>query len=69
MAAKKKITRTPPGKRPNLRTLSGKTQKELQKLLGRQKAGTITGNKLETGLKEVNNDLEKLSIWIHLICK
>jgi hypothetical protein len=65
MAAKKKVTRTPPGKRPNLAV---PTQKELQKLLGRQKAGTITGRELETGLKEVNNNLKKLSIWIHIPC-
>jgi hypothetical protein len=62
MAAKKKVTRT------HLRRLSRQTRAELKKLAGRQKAGTITGNELQTGLKEVNRSMKKLSIWIHIIC-
>jgi hypothetical protein len=67
MAAKKKVTRTPRAKGPEL-AVAVKARKKLQKLLGRQKAGTITGKELETGLKEVSTDLKNMSIWIHIIC-
>jgi len=66
MAANK---RTPPKTLKGLKALSKQTKKELKKLTRRQKAGTITGRELKTGLQEVNRNMGWLSIWIHDICK
>jgi hypothetical protein len=68
MAAKKKVTRAAAEirrKGGNLRTLSAKAKDELRTLLKRHQAGTITRRELDTGLKELDKDLEKLNIWIH----
>jgi hypothetical protein len=60
MAAKKKVTRA------EAERLSAKAKDELRTLLKRNQAGTITRRELDTGLQELDKDLEKLSIWIHL---
>jgi hypothetical protein len=60
MAAKKKVSRA------EARRLSAKAKDELRTLLKRNQAGTITRRELDTGLKELGQDLEKLMIWIHL---
>jgi hypothetical protein len=69
MPAKKKIRRASAeihrtGR--DLRTLSAKAKDELRTLLKRHQAGTITRKELDTGLKELDKDLKKLSIWIHI---
>jgi hypothetical protein len=68
MAAKQKVTRTAAEirrKGGNLRSLSAKTRNELRILLKRHRAGTISQRDLDTGLLELERDLEKLNLWIH----
>jgi hypothetical protein len=63
MASKRTGTRTRPVNARSLKTVRELTRRarvELAKLLGQNRRGTITRAKLETGLKEVQTQLEKI---------
>jgi hypothetical protein len=63
MASKRTVTRTRPVDVRSLKTvreLTRRARAELAKLLGQHRRGTITRVKLDTGLKEVQTQLEKI---------
>jgi hypothetical protein len=63
MAPKRTGTRTRPVDAQSLKTVRELTRRarvELTRLLGQNRRGTITRVKLETGLKELQTQLEKI---------
>ena len=68
MASKKVTTRKASDKRlkaKELRELAKKARGEVAKLIKRDLAGTITGPELQTGLKELEQNLKRMSSFIH----
>jgi hypothetical protein len=68
MGSKKTVRKTGSGGRRSVkatRTLARSAQAELARLLKRNEAGTITRVQLDTGLKEVSQQLKALNIHIH----
>jgi hypothetical protein len=68
MASKRVTTRKAPDKRlkaKELRELAKKARGEVAKLIKRDLAGTITGPELQTGLKELEQNLKRMSSFIH----
>jgi len=69
MASKKVTTRKASDKRlkaKELRELAKKARGEVAKLLKRDLAGTITAPELQTGLKELEQNLKLVSSFIHM---
>ena len=63
MASKRTGTRTRPvnaGSLKTVRELTRRARVELAKLLRRNRGGTITRTELETGLEELQTQLEKI---------
>jgi hypothetical protein len=63
MASKRTSTRTRPvnaGSLKTVRELTRRARVELAKLLRRNRGGTITRAELETGLEELQTQLEKI---------
>ena len=70
MASKRTVTRRGSNKRREAETvlkLSRKAKAEVAKLLTRNRAGNITRAKLQTGLKEVEQKLKKMTFFVRQI--
>ncbi len=70
MASKRTVTRRGSNKRREAETvlkLSRKAKAEVAKLLTRNQAGTITRVKLDTGLKEVEQKLKRMTFFVRQI--
>jgi len=69
MAAKKKIATRRASVKPlkayELRELLEKAKDEIARLLRREKAGSLTDRQLETGLKEVEEQLQRILAHKH----
>ena len=61
MASQRNITRrrfkNDPAKARRANALVKKTKRELERLMRRRRAGTITGNQMDLGLKEIYHDM------------
>jgi hypothetical protein len=70
MASKRVTTRKASGSRlkaKELRELAKKARGEVAKLLKRELAGTITAPELQTGLKELEQNLKRIGSFIHIV--
>jgi len=70
MASKRTVTRRGSNKRREAETvlkLSRKAKAEVAKLLTANRAGNITRVKLQTGLKEVEQKLTKMTFFVRQI--
>ena len=67
MASKRTVTRTTTEKREKAKAalrLAKRAQVELDKLLKRDQAGTISREELETELKEIYENLKRMHMFI-----
>jgi hypothetical protein len=68
MASKRSTTKRGPGDRgvtkSELKRLSREAKAEVARLLQRSRAGTITRGELDTGLREVQEQLKQMWVFI-----
>lgn len=68
MASKRGTTKRGPGDRgttkSELKRLSREAKTEVTRLLQRSRAGSITGAELDTGLREVRDQLKRMRVFI-----